>query len=58
VLRRMGDGFMGANGVAPDAMDVYAACGFAADRNSESDVRSTNVCYQSQHRGAVELFAL
>ena len=30
----------------------------AADCDAEADVRAADVCYQSQHRGAVELFAL
>ena len=54
----MSDGFVGANGVAPDAMDVDAVGRRATDRDAEADVRAADVCYQSQHRGAVELFAL
>jgi hypothetical protein len=58
VVRCVSDGFVGANGVSPDAMDVDTVRGCTANRNAEADVRSTYVCYQSQHRGTVELFAL
>ena len=61
MLRCMSDGFVGANGVAPHAMNVECSASAAArtaHRNAEADVRSTDVCYQSQHRGAVKLFSI
>jgi hypothetical protein len=39
-------------------MDVDSVRGIAADGDSEADVSTADVCYQSQHRGAVELFTL
>ena len=61
MLRCMGDGFVGANGVAPHAMNVEcsgARAARTAHRDAEADVGSADVCYQSQHRGAVELFSI
>ncbi len=59
MLRCMGDGFVGANRVTPHAMDIECSGARAArpaHRDAEADVRSADVCYQSQHRGAVKLY--
>jgi hypothetical protein len=58
MLCRVSDGFVSANGVAPNTVDVDAISARATDCDSEADVRTANVCYQSQHRGAIELFTL
>src|SRR5687767_4883815 len=54
----MRDGFVRANDVAPHAMDVDAVGARTTDGDAEADVRTADVCYQPQHRGAVELIAL
>ena len=61
MLRCMGDGFVGANRVTPHAMDIECPGPRAArspHRDAEADVRSADVCYQSQHRGAVKFIQI
>ena len=61
MLRCMGDGFVGANRVTPHAMDIEwsgARAARAPHRDAEADVRSADVCYQSQHRRAVKLIQI
>ena len=61
MLRCVGNGFMGANRVPPHAMEIECSAARAArtaHRDAEADVGSTDVCYQSQHRGAVKLISI
>jgi len=58
VLRCVSDGFVGANGITPDAMNVDAIRGRATDGDTEADVSTADICYQASTAERSNCFAL
>ena len=56
VLRGMRDGFVCANGISANAMDIERAMFGATDCDAEADMRTADVGHQPQHRGVIEVF--